>query len=171
MGKYNTLSEYLVKQNLTSLSFDFQQIEQIIGSTLPSSAYIHRAWWANTLSHPQAKSWLNVGWKVRNVDFKTRMVNFLRPLILYVFKASGNKDTTSLILTTDEDGIVFILNGATASATTKYSWRQITQTLIDVNPNIFGEISYQPDHHIFPEMLAELGYSTVNWETGESWIP
>jgi hypothetical protein len=171
MRKYSALSEYLLKQNSISLSFGFQQIEKIIDSLLPSSAYIHRAWWANTLSHPQAKSWLNAGWKVDDVDLKTQLVNFIRPLILYVDKASDSKVFPTLILTTEKDGMVITLDGATASATTKYSWRQIIQTLIDVNPNIFGDISYQSDHHIFPEMLAELGYSIINWESSESWTP
>jgi hypothetical protein len=171
MRKYSALSEYLLKQNSISLSCSFQQIEQVIGSLLPSSACTHRAWWANTLSHPQAKSWLNVGWKVSDVDLKTQIVDLVRPLILHIDKVSDKEDEPSLILATNRDDMILILNGAAASATTKYSWRQIIQTLIDVNPHIFGEISYQPDHHIFPEMLAELGYSTVNWETGESWIP
>ncbi len=171
MQKYCTLGAYLVKQCELSVSLTFEQVENILGFSLPQSAYVHRAWWANSLSHPQAKSWLNAGWKIKDVDLKTQMVNFIRPLILYVDKASDNKDFPTLILTTDKDGMVIILNGAVASATITCSWRQIVQTLIDVNPHIFGDISYQPDHHIFPEMLAELGYSIINWETSESWPP
>jgi len=151
MLKYSALSEYLLKQNTISLSFDFQQIE--------------------TLSHPQAKSWLNVGWKVINVDLKMQKVDFEHQLILHIDKVSDTENKPSLILATDKDDVIFILNGATASATSKYSWKQIVQTLIDVNPHLFGDITNQPDHYIFPEMLSELGYSIINWETGESWMP
>jgi hypothetical protein len=48
MQKYRPLGDYLVKQNEVSVSLTFQEIEQILGFTLPLSAYNHRAWWANS---------------------------------------------------------------------------------------------------------------------------
>lgn len=60
MRKYRPLGDYLVKQHEVTVSLTFQQIEQILGFALPPSAYGHRAWWANSLSHPQAGSWLNM---------------------------------------------------------------------------------------------------------------
>ncbi|BAQ34163.1 hypothetical protein UCH007_02050 [Dehalococcoides sp. UCH007] len=65
--------------------------------------------------------------------------------------------------------LAFVLSGQVASATITYSWQQVIQTLIKDNPHLFGNITTEPDHHVFPDMLAKLGYTVINWETGESW--
>ena len=169
MRKYRPLGDYLVKQCEVSVSLTFQEIERILGFSLPPSAYSHRAWWANSLSHPQAGSWLNVGWKVNKVNLEKKTALLMRPLILSIHKVIDNGEDLSLTATMDAENIAFILSGPTGSATTGYSWRQIVQILIDANPHLFGNLTRQPDHHIFPEMLAKLGYTVVNWETNESW--
>ncbi len=169
MQKYRPLGDYLVKQYEVSVSLTFQEIEQILGFSLPPSAYSHRAWWANSLSHPQAGSWLNVGWKVSKVNMEKKTALLIRPLILSIHKVIDNGEALSLIATMDTENIALILSGPNASATAVYSWRQIVQMLIDANPHMFGNFTRQPDHRIFPEVLAKLGYTVVNWETGESW--
>jgi len=169
MRKYRPLGEYLVKQHEVVVSLTFQQIEQILGFALPPSAYSHRAWWANSPSHPQAGSWLNVGWKVSKVDLEKMTALLVRPWILPIHKVIDDEEVLSLIATMDTENLTLILSGPNASATTAYSWRQIIQMLIDVNPNMFGNPTRQPDHRIYPEMLAKLGYTVVNWETNESW--
>lgn len=59
----------------------FAQIEEIIGSPLPRSAYEHRAWWANdSVSHIQSQQWLDVGWRVASVNMTEREVRFARIL-------------------------------------------------------------------------------------------
>jgi hypothetical protein len=169
MKKYRPLGDHLVKQSEVSVSLTFQEIERILGFSLPPSAYSHRAWWANSLSHPQAGSWLNVGWKVSKVNIEQKTALLIRPLILSIHKVIENGEAFSLTATMDAENIAFILSGPAASATSVYSWRQIVQMLMDANPQLFGNLTRQPDHHIFPEMLAKLGYTVVNWETGESW--
>jgi hypothetical protein len=159
----------LVKQNKVSISLTFQEIEQILGFSLPSSAYSHRAWWANSLSHPQAGSWVKVGWRVSKVNIERNIILFRRPVILSLQKVIDNGEAFSLIATTDNETLVLILSGPDASATVTYPWRQIVQMLIDTNPHLFGNLTHQPDHYIFPEMLAKLGYIVVNRETGETW--
>ena len=169
MPKYHPLGDYLVKQNKVSISLTFQEIEQILGFSLPSSAYSYRAWWANSLSHPQAGSWVKVGWRVSKVNIEKNMILFRRPVILSLQKVIDNGEAFSLIATTDNETLVLILSGPDASATVTYPWRQIVQMLIDTNPHLFGNLTNQPDHYIFPEMLAKLGYTVVNRETGETW--
>jgi len=169
MRKYRPLGEYLVKQHEVVVSLTFQQIEQILGFALPPSAYSQRAWWANSPSHPQAGSWLNVGWKVSKVDLEKMTALLVRPWILPIHKVIDDEEVLSLIATMDTENLTLILSGPNASATTAYSWRRIIQMLIDVNPNMFGNLTRQPDHRIYPEMLAKLGYTVVNWETNESW--
>ncbi|MCC6607149.1 MAG: DUF4268 domain-containing protein [Anaerolineae bacterium] len=57
----------------------FAQIEEIIRGELPSSAYNHRAWWANDpVGHVQSQQWLDVGWRVASVNMTTQVVRFAR---------------------------------------------------------------------------------------------
>jgi hypothetical protein len=169
MRKYRPLGDYLAKQPETSLSLTFQEVERILGFALPPSAHNHRAWWANSPSHPQANAWLNVGWKVSKVDIEKKTVLLIRPLILSPQKVTDKGESISLVVTNDRDKVVLLLSGPSGSATVAYSWQQIIQALIDMNPSIFGNLTNQPDHYIFPEMLAKLGYKVTNWDTGESW--
>lgn len=52
-----------------SLTYSFDQIENILGSELPASAKKYRQWWENNsdYGHVWAKSWLDKGWKVSKV--------------------------------------------------------------------------------------------------------
>lgn len=169
MQKYRPLGDYLAKQKGTSFSLSFQEIERVLGFTLPPSAYNHRAWWDNSLSHPQASSWLNVGWRVDKVDIEQETVWLVRSLVLSLQKVTDKGKEISLVVTNDGDQLVLMLSGPGGSATIARSWQQIIQALIDMNPNIFGNLTNQPDHYVFPEMLAKLGYKVINWDTGESW--
>lgn len=70
-GKYLPIYDYLrkIKTNVVTLSFG--EIEEILKFPLPKSAYIHSAWWANDIgTHTQAKSWLQAGWKTKNIDLR-----------------------------------------------------------------------------------------------------
>jgi len=93
----------------------------------------------------------------------------MRPLILSINTAIDDGGELSLKVSINAENLTFILSGPSATACTAYSWQRIVQMLIDANPHLFGYLTRQPMHHIFPEMLAKLGYSVVNKETGESW--
>jgi len=67
MSKYDRLEQYLKNSEKKIETLSYDEIERIIGFKLPSSAYVHRPWWANG-GHSQANSWLNAGWKVSSVD-------------------------------------------------------------------------------------------------------
>lgn len=66
-GKYEQLYRYLAENDSDSLTLSVEKIEKILGFSLPQSAYDHRPWWANTLSHSHAKSWLMAEWEVDTV--------------------------------------------------------------------------------------------------------
>lgn len=74
--KYLELEHYLegCKKNTICLSFD--QIQKIIGFVLPDSALKYNAWWSNDMSHSQAVSWLNAGYRTKLCDFKNKTVTF-----------------------------------------------------------------------------------------------
>lgn len=81
--KYGPFEDFMSKTPapVTTLTLSFDQIELIIRSSLPKSAGIYRQWWAN-LKHydhsPQAKAWMDSGFKVSQVDLTTRVVQFIR---------------------------------------------------------------------------------------------
>ncbi|QKC81249.1 hypothetical protein [Mesorhizobium sp. NZP2077] len=78
MTKYAPIADFLQMQALDELSLDFEKIEEILGASLPRSAYDHQAWWANDVSHSQGRSWLDAGWKTENLDLVRRSVTFAR---------------------------------------------------------------------------------------------
>jgi hypothetical protein len=55
---------------------DFARIERIIGAELPASARTRRSFWANDVTHTQARSWLSAGFETSSVSLKRQMVKF-----------------------------------------------------------------------------------------------
>ena len=164
MGKYQKLSDYLVKQQIITVSLTYAEIETILGFSLPSSAYHHRAWWANTASHPQAKSWLNMGWKVTKVDFDKNIVLLTRLTILSFKK----EKKCSLVVIAEDDSLKLMIFNSDVTATSEsYSWRQIVQILLDTNPYMFGNDIDEPDHKVFADTLHKLGYSISKPKAGK----
>jgi hypothetical protein len=77
-SKYAPLSRFLVRRaqysSFVSLSFKF--LEEVLGDSLPESAYVNEGWWSNSPSHSPSESWLTVGWKVERVDLTKKEVSF-----------------------------------------------------------------------------------------------
>lgn len=79
MSKYEPLPQFLLAKNVSSLRLAFQDIEDILGFTLPKSAYAHEAWWSNNeTGHSHARSWLRAGWRTAEVDLAACKVTFER---------------------------------------------------------------------------------------------
>jgi hypothetical protein len=81
MSKYDPLSSFLGHSapHLNDIVLSFDQIEQIIGTTLPPNAHNARGtWWRNTKSRPQSHAWLVVGWRQDIVDWQHTWVRFHR---------------------------------------------------------------------------------------------
>ena len=81
-GKYAPLENYLrgLPANQKEATLSFEQIEKIINSRLPPSAYGYQAWWANEKegNHVNARAWANAGWKVESVDFNRKLARLVR---------------------------------------------------------------------------------------------
>jgi hypothetical protein len=57
----------------------FAEIEEVIGSSLPNSAYTHRAWWSNNPSNNvMTKEWLAAGYETEQVDLDGKHLVFRR---------------------------------------------------------------------------------------------
>jgi len=60
------------------VTLTFAQVEGIIGDNLPFSALRNRSWWHNLRSTAQGQAWMNVGWRVQDVNMTERTVVFRR---------------------------------------------------------------------------------------------
>lgn len=74
--KYNSLTNYFLSIKEPYITLSFNKIEEIIGDNLPASAYKHRPFWSNTLSHSVAYGWLNAEYKTVKVNFERQEVTF-----------------------------------------------------------------------------------------------
>ena len=74
--KYHNLRAFLSESTLDSIVLSFDDIERITGWPLPASAAKLRPWWANDITHSQARAWLEVGWKTDKVNFERKEVVF-----------------------------------------------------------------------------------------------
>ncbi|AKA67260.1 DUF7662 domain-containing protein [Clostridium scatologenes] len=79
--KYIELKRYLQRSTLPIITLSFKDIEQIIGDTLPKSAYDHaEAWWANDYTHSQAIAWIDAGYETDYVTdiYENEKVTFVK---------------------------------------------------------------------------------------------
>lgn len=101
MGKYSKLGVYLQNSPNDTVKLSFKEVENILGSNLPTSAKEHQAWWANNGdSHTHAiDGWLSMGWRTK-VDLDDEVVIFTRrehveKVQQTEIKSSSNADTTA----------------------------------------------------------------------------
>ena len=70
-GKYQRLYTYLCRLRAAEWRASFSEIESVLGFPLPTSARLHRPWWANQRGgggHSQALAWSAAGWETAEVD-------------------------------------------------------------------------------------------------------
>jgi len=99
-SKYTSLSVYLARraQWIKWVKLTFAKIKEIIGDSLPTSAFQNQKWWNNAKSSRQGQAWLSVGWKVQNVDLNGGTVIFTRPNIIKAKRKSRRKNLTKILL-------------------------------------------------------------------------
>lgn len=79
MTKYTPLQDFLAHQVKTEVRLGFDEIEKILGASLPRSAYEHQAWWANNPDgHSHCRSWNNAGWRTGSLNLMGRSIVFTR---------------------------------------------------------------------------------------------
>lgn len=80
MPDYDRLYAFLraVAPGVSSMTLSFDEVEHIVGGSLPDSARLHRAWWSNDHTHSHALRWLQTGWKAASADMKRANVVFER---------------------------------------------------------------------------------------------
>lgn len=138
--KYEKLKSHLQSINQDRVTMTFAEIEEILGFSLPNSAYKHRAWWSNTDSHTQARAWLDAGWKVSIIN-QGRDITF--------DKISGQaKDEHEI----DESETIFELEGDKNREIGEKAWiKQVVSQL--------QQAMEKRDQHITVESFMKLPYA------------
>ena len=75
---YTPFAKYLKSQQNDSILCTFDKIEQILGKSMPSSAYKYLAWWSNSPTHPLMNEVLNAGWMSYRPNLKEKTVLFYK---------------------------------------------------------------------------------------------
>lgn len=78
MYKYDPLGDYLRKQSSDRVTLSFDDVADIIGDTLPPSAFTRAEWWANSRSHIEANAWMDEGWKTEGTSLIEQRVTFVK---------------------------------------------------------------------------------------------
>ncbi|HEY9218209.1 MAG TPA: hypothetical protein VIO94_09175, partial [Phenylobacterium sp.] len=78
MSKFKALSDQLAGQAGNEWRTSFDEVDQLLGGALPKTARSGVAWWANDGAKAQAKTWMDKGWQVRDVDPKAGTVIFMK---------------------------------------------------------------------------------------------
>lgn len=81
-GKYAPLEIYLLAlpESTREITLTFAQIETILASRLPSSAYEDQRWWEHETegNHVNWRAWANAGWKIEALDVAAQWVAWVR---------------------------------------------------------------------------------------------
>ena len=79
MSKYAPLADYLRSAGQDFVPMSFDDIERIIGATLPNSAMNYRAWWSNNPTNSvMTRAWLEAGYKTEKVDMAGKTLVFVK---------------------------------------------------------------------------------------------
>ena len=79
MSKFDPLADHLIESGQPIVPMTFEEIEGIIGTELPPSAFRHRPWWSNNPSNSViTDAWLRAGYKSTDVDMPGRKLVFRR---------------------------------------------------------------------------------------------
>ncbi|MFT3894740.1 MAG: hypothetical protein QM730_24180 [Anaerolineales bacterium] len=81
-GKYKPFEIFLseLPGSTKEITLTFVEIERIVGSKLPASAYEDRRWWNHETeaNHVSKRAWATAGWKIASLDVHAQRVKFIR---------------------------------------------------------------------------------------------
>ena len=79
MSKYSPLGEFLEVWPAREVTLTFEEVEEILGFDLPSSARSGKGFWVNTVNDfvpPSGPGWVSVGWRVTRHGVEDGAVKF-----------------------------------------------------------------------------------------------
>jgi hypothetical protein len=133
MNKYYLLSQWLMDCEEDYIKLTFTEVENIIGASLPNSAYKYRAWWANG-GHIQANAWIEAQRRVSNVVLG-QYVEFIR---------ETNNRTTNMKLDLMKIFDGYIKNYHTLNLTIHHGSHSFTMTEIEYFSRLGSMLGYCP---------------------------
>jgi hypothetical protein len=81
-GKYQALEQYLqsLPADQHGVILTFQEIEQILKTRLPRSAYIYLKWWTyeSNPRSPQKQAFIRAGWRLSTISMNEHWLQFIR---------------------------------------------------------------------------------------------
>ena len=90
-SKYYPLFIYLKESNQDEVSLTLSQIETLLKTSLPPSAWTNRGWWSNrSKGAHQAAAWMASGYHVTHLDLDAERVTFAQPKLTYTVKQVGD---------------------------------------------------------------------------------
>ncbi|MCS6812036.1 MAG: helix-turn-helix domain-containing protein [Cyanobacteria bacterium] len=90
-SKYQPLLDYLRRSDQLVVTLTLAEIETILGSNLPKSAYYSRGWWGNRAKGAlQASAWMDAGYLVDTIDLERQQITFRRPPSVYKAQRQGD---------------------------------------------------------------------------------
>jgi hypothetical protein len=79
LRKYQPLQSHLERRRGRPEMLTFEDIEEIIGKTLPESAMKYRSFWSNdNQENGAARAWSRAGYRVAYLDREQKVVRFER---------------------------------------------------------------------------------------------
>jgi hypothetical protein len=80
MSKYQKLASHLSSLKRDEWQASFEDIESVLGFSLPRSAYSYAAWWSNQQGegHTQSLAWKSAGWRTGELDLGKKSIVFSR---------------------------------------------------------------------------------------------
>lgn len=76
-GKYRALREWLTQQETSEINLSFNEVEEILGIPLPTSARVHLPHWYGYDGTALGRAIRDAGWKARGVDLANERVTFI----------------------------------------------------------------------------------------------
>lgn len=78
--KYLALKTYLEHKKMASIQLTYNEIEHILGFSLPQSAHKYQAWWSNNYDHSQAIAWMDAGYETDFVSttYVDKYITFIK---------------------------------------------------------------------------------------------
>ncbi len=78
MSDYSPLGGFLTDLKADYWRPTFLELERMVGFGLPQAAKRRAGWWTDTPSSGPARTWLDAGWSVRQVDLGRQRITFVR---------------------------------------------------------------------------------------------
>jgi len=81
-----------------------------------------------------------------------------------------DKPRERLTIRHSREGFCLVLDcgdGISEATSRFFTWRQLAQMLIAMDPDMFGVLS-EPLHQVFPQALSRLGYHVPNWRESQT---